>query len=100
MPIHPALVELVKQCLHNNPRQRPSTDDLLTRLQGMRAAVEGGYGGTFKLDMVRIKLAKEVEEKNITIEELTQQQVSMTFYQGVRHTQNSVPISKCQAMKS
>ena len=41
---HPALVELVKECLHNVPEQRPTTDDLLARLQRMREEVEGQYG--------------------------------------------------------
>ena len=66
---HPALVELVKQCLHNDPRERPSTEELLTRLQRMRVEVEGNYGGgVVKLDMARVRLAKKVED-------LTQQQV-------------------------
>ncbi len=69
------MVQLIKQCLHNDPQQRPSTEELLTRLQGMRGKVEGEYGGPFKLDMVRVRLAKEVKEKDRRIEELTQQQV-------------------------
>ncbi len=66
---------MVKQCLQNDPRERPSTEELLTRLQGMRMEVDGQYGGPFKLDMVRVRLAKEVREKARRIEELTQQQV-------------------------
>ena len=66
---HPALVQLVKQCLHNDPRQRPSTDELLATLQRMKVEVEGEYGGSsIRLDMVRVRLAKEVKE-------LKQQQV-------------------------
>ena len=67
---HPALVELVKQCLHNDPHERPSSEELLTRLQGMRGDVEGEFGGNqpIQLDMVRLRLTKEVKE-------LTQQQV-------------------------
>ena len=72
---HPALVELVKECLHNSPDQRPTTDDLLARLQRMREEVEGEYGGSVKLDMVRVRLAKEVKIKDRRIEELKQQQV-------------------------
>ena len=66
---------LVKECLHNSPDQRPTTDDLLARLQRMREEVEGEYGGSVKLDMVRVRLAKEVKIKDRRIEELTQQQV-------------------------
>ena len=73
---HPNLVLLVKQCLHNAPNRRPSTEQLLTRLQGMRAAVEGEYGGgAVKVDLARVKLTKEVKEKDRRIQQLTQQQV-------------------------
>ena len=74
---HPALVELVKECLSNTPDRRPTTDDLLARLQRMREEVEGEYGGPVKLDMVRVRLAKEVKILNRRIEELTQQQVAI-----------------------
>ena len=75
-PLHPALVQLVKQCLHNVPRQRPSTDELLATLQRMKVEVEGEYGGSpIKLDMVRVRLAKEVKLKDRRIGELTQLQV-------------------------
>ena len=65
---HPALVELVKECLLNAPDRRPTTDNLLATLQGMREEVEGEYGNPVRLDMARVKLAKEVKQ-------LTQQQV-------------------------
>ena len=54
---HPALVELVKECLHNAPERRPTTDNLLARLQRMR---------------------EEVEERRL--EELTQLQVQLAIY--------------------
>ncbi len=74
---HPTLVEVVKQCLHNDPHERPSTEELLTELQGMRMEVEGRYVDShpIKLDMVRVRLAKQVKEKVRRMEELTQQQV-------------------------
>ena len=75
---HPALVQLVKQCLHNVPQQRPSTDELLTTLQRMRVEVEGEYGGSpIKLDMVRVRQAKEIRMKDRRLEELTQEQVTI-----------------------
>ena len=69
-PLHPALVQLVKQCLTNDPQQRPNTDELLTRLQRMKEEVEGEYGGPISLDMVRVRLAKEVKIKDRRIQEL------------------------------
>ena len=72
---HPGLVQLVKQCLHNDPHARPNTSDLLARLQQMKLEVEGEYGGPVRLDMVRMRLAGEVKKKERRIEELTQKQV-------------------------
>ena len=78
--LYPDLVQLVKQCLQNIPDQRPSTDELLATLQRMKVEVEGEYGGPMRLDMVRVRLAKEVKLKDRRIEQL---QVSITMYTGV-----------------
>ena len=73
---HPALVELVKECLHNAPDQRPTTDDLLARLQRMREEVEGEYGGgAVKVDLSKMRLFKEIKMKDRWLEEQTQLQV-------------------------
>ena len=74
---HPDLVQLVRQCLHNDPQERPSTDAVLARLQRLKGEVEGEYGGPVRLDMVRVRLAKEGKMKDRRIEELTLQQVYM-----------------------
>ena len=73
--LYPDLVLLVKQCLKNIPDQRPSTDELLATLQRMKVEVEGEYGGPMRLDIVRVRLAKEVKLKDRRIGELTQLQV-------------------------
>ena len=73
--LYPNLVQLVKQCLLNIPGERPSTDELLATLRRMKVEVEGAYGGPFRLDMVRVRLAKEVKTKDAHIEELTRQVV-------------------------
>ena len=73
---HPALVELVKECLHNAPEQRPNTDDLLARLQRMREEVEGQYGAIQgKVDLSKMRLARELRQKDRRLEELAQLQV-------------------------
>ena len=51
---------------------QPLTTCCMARLQRMREEVEGEYGYPFKLDMARVKLAKEVKLKD---RQLTQQQV-------------------------
>ena len=74
--LYPNLVLLVKQCLQDIPDQRPGTDELLATLQRMKVEVEGEYGGSpIKLDMVRVRLAKEAKTKDAQIEEFVQQQV-------------------------
>ena len=83
---YPALVELVKQCLHNAADQRPATNNLLVELQRMRDEVEGDYGGPFKLDMVRVRLAKEVKIKD---RQLTRLQVKIAHASyKVKHDYN------------
>ena len=61
-----ALAHLIKQCLRNRPKQRPSTEELLTRLQGMRAKV-GEHGVPIKVDLAMARLT-EVKEKAKRIE--------------------------------
>ncbi len=72
---HSALVELVKQSLHDNPCQRPSTEDLLTRLQAMRDTLDQYGGIPFRLDMGRVQQAKELKEKDRRMHELIERQV-------------------------
>ena len=81
---HPALIQLIKQCLHNVPDQRPSTDELLATLQRMKVEVEGEYGGSpIKLNMMRVRLAKEVKLREQKIRE---QQVSNMPQSSVKGT--------------
>ena len=49
---HP-LVHLLKQCLKNNPSQRPTAEELVTSLVEMKADIEGPYGEIAKIDAVR-----------------------------------------------
>ncbi len=73
VPLHPGhgLVQLVKQCLHNAPDLRPTTDEVLGSLEGMRVEVEGVYGGSLvKLDINRILVAKEMKMKDKRLEEM------------------------------
>ncbi len=72
-PLHPShgLVQLMKQCLHNAPDLRPTTDEVLGSLEGIRVEVEGVYGGSLvKLDINRILVAKEMKMKDKRLEEM------------------------------
>ena len=73
---HPFLVQLIKQCLHNAPEERPATDEVLNQLQRLKVEVEGVYGGNLvKLDIDRVLLAKEIKMKDRRIEELREVEV-------------------------
>ena len=49
---HP-LTQLIKQCLQNAPTRRPTTEQLVTELQGMRADIEGPCGAVARIDAIR-----------------------------------------------
>ena len=76
---HP-LLELVCQCLHNTPAQRPSAEELLYQLQAVRPQVERAYGRQhLKVEMAKLQVAMmselrmretEVGEKDNEIEQL------------------------------
>ena len=49
---HP-LVLLVKRCLHNDPSERPTSEEVVASLEEMKADIEGPYGEIAKADAVR-----------------------------------------------
>ena len=64
---HP-LLELVCQCLHNTPAQRPSAEELLQQLEAVRPKIKGKFT---KLQVAMMSvLEEEVAEKDGEIERL------------------------------
>ena len=55
---HP-LVQLVMQCLHNDPRQRPSARQVLSRLEGIQAQIEDPYEHMSKLELIQTLRRRE-----------------------------------------
>ena len=55
---HP-LVLLVKQCLDDEPSERPSAQELLQQLEGMKTQIEDPYQHLTKLDAMRILREKD-----------------------------------------
>ena len=49
---HP-FVQLVSRCLHNEPPQRPTAEEVIASLVEMKADIEGPYGEVAKADAVR-----------------------------------------------
>ena len=77
---HP-LVQLVRQCLHNEPAQRPSAEELLQQLKATRLQIERAYGSKQQAKVEMAKLQEvimsvfslretEVGEKDGEIEQL------------------------------
>ena len=51
--IRQVLVLLIKNCLNNDPSQRPTAEQLVTSLEEMKGEVEGAYGELAIVDAVR-----------------------------------------------
>ena len=47
------LVQMIKDCLKNDPTERPTAERLVTALEGMKGDIEGGYGELATVDAVR-----------------------------------------------
>ena len=74
--LHPNLVLLVKDCLHDKASERPSTEVLLTKLQRMKVEVEGAYGIQIRLDLEKLRQAKEMK---IMLEQQVQFAIHIIF---------------------
>ena len=79
---HPVLVQLVSQCLNNNPHTRLSSEELLGRLRAVKTAVEKMYGGSMwrQLNIYNVLLVKEMKTKDSRIEELQVKFDIIIFY--------------------
>jgi len=69
---HP-LVQLVCQCLHNSPDQRPTADELLQQLQAAKAQVEGPYGQIVKVDLEKVRVLREKDTQIRGLQQQVQQ---------------------------
>ncbi len=69
---YPVLVQLVTQCLHNTPQTRPSSQQLLGRLQLIKHEIEDKHGGSMgtQLNITNILLLKDMKMKDKTISQL------------------------------
>lgn len=68
---YPALVQLVSQCLDNDPQMRSSSEDLLERLYAVKVVVDKMYGKMGKeLNISNVLVMKEMKIQAKKIEEL------------------------------
>ena len=60
------LVQMIKDCLRNDPSQRPTAEQLVTALEGMKGDIEGPCGELATMDAVRqVKIAKALKKEKI-----------------------------------
>ncbi len=75
------LVQLVTQCLHNDPRQRPSARQVLER---MRAQIQDPYEGMSKLELIQALRRKEGGGGGAALQaQVTRLQVLITMGCGI-----------------
>ena len=66
---HPCIL-MTKQCLHNSPSRRPTTEQLVATLEGMRADIEGPCGDVARADVMRqVVMMKAFREKDVEVRE-------------------------------
>ena len=58
------LIQMIKDCLQNIPSQRPTAEQLVRMLEGMKADIEGPCGELATMDAARqVKMAKALKMK-------------------------------------
>ena len=62
------MVQLVKECLDNDPRYRPSSEDVLQRLEEMKSQITDPYQ-----DLTKVEMMKLLEQKDKEIQSQLQQ---------------------------
>ena len=87
------LIQMIKDCLRNDPSQRPTAEQLVTALEGMKGDIEGPCGELATMDAVRqVKIAKALKKEKVDkltakdqeIQQLHQQlEVHLLFITGM-----------------
>ena len=72
------MVQLVKECLDNDPEYRPSSEDVLQRLEGMRSQIQDPYQDLTKVEMMKLLEQKDRENQS----QLQQAQVNVQQQMG------------------
>ena len=97
------LVQLIKDCLRNDPSQRPSAEHLVSLLEEIKADVEGSYGELATLDAVRqVKTMKALKAKsNDKVNELAAKDEKIQQLQQqleVRNVKSVLILASCLCM--
>ena len=68
---HP-LVMMVKECLRNAASRRPTAEQLVTTLEGMKADIEGPYGEFVKVDAIRhVMTTRAIKQRDVKVRAIT-----------------------------
>ena len=89
---HP-LVQLVCQCLHNEPAQRPSAEELLQQLKATRLQIERVYGSR---QQVKVEMAK-LQEAMMSVFSLRETEVGEKDgeIERLRHDLQDIQVRTC-----
>ena len=85
---HPC-VQLAKDCLHNSPSRRPTAEQLVATLEGMRADIEDPCGAVARADAVRqVVMMKEIHSREAEVkkknDEMTAKDVEIQLQQQLQ----------------
>ena len=80
-------IQLIKDCLHNFASRRPTAEQLVATLEGMRANIEGPCGAVARADAVRqVVMMKVFIGSQSTVRELTSELAAKdAVIQQLRH---------------
>ena len=60
-------LQLIKDCLHNTPSRRPTAEEIVTILEGMKERVDGPFGDVARADAVRQVVTTRTLAKTQTV---------------------------------
>lgn len=79
-----SLPKLIKECLHNTASERPTSEQLVTRLEGIRVEVEGPYRKLAKVDALRQVMIAKAMRKDLNDDYKTKDQKIHQFEVSVQ----------------
>ena len=63
-----AFVQLLRRCLHNNNNLRPTSRELSTSLETLRANIEGPYGDVARADAVaQVVMTRALKKRDLEL---------------------------------
>lgn len=63
-----AFVQLLRRCLHNDNSLRPTSQELLTSLETLRAGIEGPYGDVARADAVgQVVMIRALKKRDLEL---------------------------------